>query len=88
MNPSPEPPKVSGPKECCGAYGRLHSTFCTAQTPDELREQVKFYYDIWLDNQKSLMHDRKRAFHEVNSLRGKLAILKHENNQLRRKWVK
>jgi len=79
---------MSEPKPCCGAYGKLHSYGCASQTYDELKEQLGFYYDIWLSNQKALFHDRRRAFHEVNKLRGQLAILKHENNKLRKNYEK
>ena len=70
----------------CGSYDTdSHTPFCSQQTIEQLRKQVKIYYDAWLTNQNSYTHNRRRMNEEITKWRGKNAILRHENNQLRKK---
>ena len=69
--------------EECGASGG-HSPFCEKQTVDQIKSQLKRYYTAWLDRQNNARASRDRLLHEIVFWQGKCAMLKHENNQLRK----
>lgn len=79
--PTPEP--VRCPE--CTAYNGKHCFDCSLQTVEEKIAWGPYYHDAWLDQQRrdSDYGTRLRAL--VTLWQGKHALLRHENNKLRKK---
>lgn len=76
--------------ENCGAY-KGHSPFCKNQTMDDLRENLKLYYDAWekIRNKDDVWRQEyieqvRKSRKEAEFWKGKFNTLKLENNALRK----
>lgn len=83
MSVDPTQPVVSG----CPACGALksHSVKCPLLTDAQKAEFLDEYYQAWLGETRSHELTRKRLTEMVTLWQGKHALLRHENNKLRRK---
>lgn len=72
------------PDPKCGAYTG-HSPFCSLATAEYKAEQMVQYYSAWLRDVSHYREKAERLREQVTLWQGKFAILKHENNQLRKK---
>ena len=75
----------------CGAY-HGHSPLCSHNSYEELKEHLKVYFEEYQKQAKEIDKFRKiyRNFYDshktlIKSLQGRLAIVKIENNALRKK---
>jgi len=68
----------------CGAH-ESHSVFCSRQSRAELLLQLKTYYDAWANHHAKNEIVIKRYRAEIVHWQGKHAMLRHENNKLRKK---
>jgi hypothetical protein len=62
-----------------------HSPFCSLQSIDDLRANVKTYYEAWLKQENKQREWRERMLQQTNMWRGKFLEVKNENNKLRKK---
>lgn len=80
--------------ECEAYHG--HHPLCSLMTDEEARNQLKKYYQAWLEKDQynrgiCEMYNRtaqlkvNRLREECTKWRGKFVIVKEENNQLRKK---
>lgn len=83
-DPTPEPTRCPE----CTAYHGYHVLDCSQQTYDEMRAQVREYHAAWLREHQSRNVERNRLKEQVTLWQGKHALLRHENNKLRKKIEK
>lgn len=75
------------PDPKCGAFMGHHPQ-CDLIDLEEAKKQLQAYYKLWLEKEMWARGRVKHAHEEINKWKGKVAILKHENNQLRKKVAK
>ncbi len=76
-----------GCPECKSLDPKHHHPHCSLQTLEQRAGVAVQYYEAWLRQE---MHNRKRVERmgeEIARLQGKIVVLRHENNALRRKVV-
>lgn len=80
----------------CGAYWHngkeahgivTGGKVCPKQSIEYLWRTAQAYYDAWLDERRQHIFTRKRLTDYATTIQGKHAILRHENNKLRRKLI-
>lgn len=82
----------------CGAY-KGHSPNCSLIEFDEAKKQLLLYYNQWVNIHREMNREIKKAvtyankqaskaYDLSNSWYGKYAIVKHENNILRKRLYK
>lgn len=73
------------PDRCpeCGLFG--HDPFCSLQTLEYKAAQVEVYYNAWVQGQQSSKKLWDHNTKQIRELQGRCAILRNENNKLRRK---
>lgn len=74
------------PDPKCGALIGHHPQ-CDLINLEEAKRQLQTYYKLWLEKEIWATRRVKLAHEEINKWKGKAAILKHENNQLRKMIV-
>ena len=75
----------------CGGYTG-HSPLCSLMSGDDAKRMLADYYALWLAKENDT-RDRleirqsmvRKARHEAEFWKGKFMVVKHENNQLRKK---
>lgn len=70
--------------ECAACNGK-HVLACSQQTFEEMRAKVVHYHAAWLEQMKRNGLCGIRLRKEVTLWQGKHALLRHENNNLRKK---
>lgn len=73
--------------DTCGAL-KDHAPNCKEMTPDDIAQQASQYYAAWLREHELRMKQGDRLRDLVTFWQGKFAIMKLENNRLRRKCRK
>lgn len=75
----------------CGAYIG-HAPLCSFNTPEQIKEHLKNYVQAFEESHKRDSNTRSVAQSRVNRARkeaefwkGKFMVVKHENNELRKK---
>ena len=78
----------------CGAY-HGHAPECSLMSGEYAKSELKRYYRVWLEMEmkhrkfdKGLYDQIKKAKKEAEFWKGKYAVVKIENNKLRRKVAK
>lgn len=69
--------------ECDALKG--HGVKCSRMTTEEKAAMAMQYYDSWMKTHDHYRELCKRLREQVTLWQGKHALLRHENNQLRRK---
>lgn len=69
----------------CGAYDDHHIPGCPLAPLEYKAEMMLVYYKKWLEERAVSMHERQRLRDLATLWQGKHAMLRHENNRLRRK---
>ncbi len=75
-------------KQCpareCGAYDG-HAPRCPLASVEYKAAEMLRYYEAWLKQHGEILQLRERLKREVTFWQGKHALLRHENNKLRRR---
>lgn len=78
----------------CDALNGEHSPLCSLNTPEQIKEHLRVYFEAyqvrsdWVNTMRQHFNKRLSYYNsQIEPLQGKIAVLKHENNQLRKKLI-
>lgn len=78
----------AGREKCpeCGTWKATHHRIdCQLQTVEEKAASAAWYSCAWMDAMKEVRELRQRIYPQITFWQGKYAIVKQENNVLRRR---
>lgn len=71
-----------------GPYDETHSPTCKTASIEFKAKQLMAYYEAWKRDKASHAERVKRLTDEIARLQAKNAVVRHENNKLRRRIAK
>lgn len=85
-NTDVSPERVRCPE--CGTGSGLHCSECSLQTVEQKIAWGPYFYALWREQMKRNAESQIRLLRLVTLWQGKHAMLRHENNKLRKKLMK